>query len=171
MLNNSEVFGEIRKPDIYNFIFPETKLGLVILWLYDKIEIQKSEESFFKEELIKKGFKEVYGHKNNENEDYSDKIVELLEHFLKYDEEEQLYLFQAHASEFCKMAYKLIHKRFKPSDIEIICRDCRTLLIEYRKEDYNLIDWFDKVFENFKSKLLEQTDFLEIGRASCRERV
>lgn len=162
MLDNKEVFDEIRRSNEYSFIFPDEKLGMVVLWLYDKIEVRKTEGKVFKEDFIKKGFKEIYGHKNIEHEDYSDKIVELLKYFLYYDDEEQMYYFLTHALEFCKMAYELVKQRFKTSDVVNICRNCRDLLIKYRDDDkYNLEDWFGQVFEHFKFDLRKQTDFLD----------
>lgn len=162
MLDNKDVFDEIIKSNDYGSIFPDEKLGMVVLWLYDRTEIQEKESKQFKEDFIKKGFKEIYGHKNIEHEDYSDRIENLLKYFLTYDDEEQLYFFKTHALEFCLMAYKLTQHRFTTSDIVNICRNCRDLLVKYRDdEEYNLEDWFGQVFEKFKLDLRKQTDYLD----------
>lgn len=157
--------AEIRKENTYGLLYPEQKIGLAIILLYDKLVHKIFVNNAFKEKDIHEALDEVNpkAEKNDSRhpkEHYNSVISDLQEYFLRYDDENQLYTFKEYAYEFCKKSHEILRANFDPTRIEKICSDLRNKL-EQSQSEPNIMDWFTISFDTFKPDLKQQIDFLD----------
>lgn len=168
MLSSNHTFeflSEISKDNTYNLLFPEAKAGLAIVWLYEQMQSGIFPKSSFKEKDIHEALRTVNPAIENDKsrhpkEHYNALISNLLEYFLRYDEERQEYSFKEYAYLFCQQAHDILKASFSPTKIEKIC----FALHEKLKQNKNLdtfLDWFRIDFDAFKPQLKSQLDFLD----------
>lgn len=157
--------SEISKENIYNLLFPDSRAGLAIVWLYEKIETGIFQYKTFKEKDIHEALRAVSSAAENDksrhpHEYYNAIISNLKEYFLRYDEERQEYSFKQYAYLFCRQAYEILKLYFSPTHIEKICFALRKKLENSQSLD-TLLDWFSLDFDAFKPQLKSQLDFLD----------
>lgn len=98
---------EISKENTYSLLFPEAKAGLAIVWLYEQMQKGIFPQDSFKEKDIHEALRTVNPAIENDKsrhprEHYNALISNLLEYFLRYDEERQEYSFKQYAYIFCQ---------------------------------------------------------------------
>lgn len=165
VLKEFNFLSEIRKENTYGLLYPEQKIGLAIILLYDKIVHKAFANNAFKEKDIHEALDEVNpkaekSDSRHPKEHYNTVISDLQEYFLRYDDENQLYTFKEYAYEFCKKSHEILRANFDPTRIEKICSDLRSKLEQTQTAD-SIIDWFTISFDTFKPDLKQQIDFLD----------
>lgn len=156
--------SEIRKENTYGLLYPEQKIGLAIILLYDKIVRKVFVNNAFKEKDIHEALDAVNPKINKDDsrsprEHYNSVISDLQEYFLRYDDEKQLYTFKEYAYEFCRKSHDILRANFDPTRIEKICFDLRNKLEQF--DIAKILDWFTIHFDTFKPDLKQQIDFLD----------
>ncbi|OJU74607.1 MAG: hypothetical protein BGO09_04615 [Bacteroidetes bacterium 47-18] len=167
-LNNHTTFhflSEISKENTYNLLFPEAKAGLAIVWLYEQMQNGIFPQNSFKEKDIHEALQTVNpAIENNKSrhprEHYNALISNLLEYFLRYDEERQEYSFKEYAYIFCRQAHDILKANFSPTRIEKICFALHEKLKQSKDLDA-FLDWCRIDFDAFKPQLKSQLDFLD----------
>lgn len=157
--------SEISKDNNYNLLFPEAKAGLAVMWLYDNLQNGAFTQNGFKEKDLHEALRRVNPTIDNDKsrhpkEHYNALISNLLEYFLRYDEERQTYSFKEYANTFCQQAHDILKASFSPTRIEKICFGLHEKLKQSVSID-TLLRWFEIDFETFKPLLKSQLDFLD----------
>ncbi|RFM35037.1 hypothetical protein [Chitinophaga silvisoli] len=157
--------SEISKENTYRLLFPDSKAGMAIIWLYEKLESGYFPDGFFKESDIHDALLDVSSvdldnGKYHLKEHYNAIIGDLQEYFLRYDDEKQHYSFKEYAFSFCKHAKDTLKSFFDPTQIEIICSNLRDKLTSCDNEQ-KLLEWFSLEFSTFKPRLKSQLDYLD----------
>lgn len=163
--NIFDFLSEISKENTYHLLFPDSKAGMAIIWLYEKMEHGLFPGKIFRESDIHEAlqFVNVTGELNNTRhpkEQYNAIIGELQEYFIRYDEELQQYSFKEYALTFCRRAKETLKAFFDPTQIEKICYSLREKLNNATSEEL-LINWFHTEFAIFKPHLKSQLDYLD----------
>lgn len=156
---------EILKENTYSLLFPEAKAGLAIVWLYEQMQNGMFPQNSFKEKDIHEALRTVNPTIENDKsrhprEHYNALISNLLEYFLRYDEERQEYSFKEYAYIFCRQAHDILKASFSPTKIEKICFALHEKLKQSKDLD-TFLDWFYVDFDAFKPQLKSQLDFLD----------
>ena len=157
--------AEIAKENTYRLLFPDAKAGMAIIWLYEKMERGVFQQNSFKETDIHEALRAVnpsieLDKSRHPKEHYNSIISNLLEYFLRYDDERRIYSFKEYAYDFCRQAHNILKANFSPTQIEKICFGLHEKL--NRCEDLKLfLDWLKIDFDTFKPKLKSQLDFLD----------
>ncbi|QEL02966.1 hypothetical protein FKG96_19780 [Olivibacter sp. LS-1] len=156
---------EISKENTYSLLFPEAKAGLAIVWLYEQMQKGIFPQDSFKEKDIHEALRTVNPAIENDKsrhprEHYNALISNLLEYFLRYDEERQEYSFKQYAYIFCQQAHDILKATFSPTRIEKICFALYDKLKQSKDLD-TFLDWFHIDFDAFKLQLKSQLDFLD----------
>ncbi|GAB4032065.1 hypothetical protein [Spirosoma jeollabukense] len=162
MTGDFDFLGTLRRDNsrTYKLLYPDPRLGLVVMWLYDKYLSGAFPNKTFKEDTINQAFRELFGHKRQQQQDYADNISDLNEFFLRYDEQLQVYSLKNYAIEFCQRAYEVLLNTFNPTQIEQICAKLRRDLEDAKSlERYKF--WFENNLPAFQPQLKGQVDFLE----------
>lgn len=148
----------INEEKIYKLLFPEREVGLAIVLIFDKIESKIFEDGKFTEKDLHEAFEQVYVTKERyPKEVYSERIMNLQEYFLDYDQQTQKYYFKDYAYKFCKHAKETLQGAFNPTRIQRICTHLTNTLIE--SEDLKF--WLEDQFKKYEPDLREQIDFLD----------
>ncbi len=148
----------INEEKVYKFLFPEREVGLAIVIIFDKIESKIFEDGKFTEKDLHEAFEQVYVTKERyPKEIYSERIMNLQEYFLDYDQQTQKYYFKDYAYKFCKHAKETLQGAFNPTRIQRIC----THLTKTLSESDDLKFWLDEQFKKYEPDLREQIDFLD----------
>lgn len=156
---------EIAKENTYRLLFPDSKAGMAIIWLYEKLENGAFPDKFFKESDIHDALLKVSSVNLNNGqyhlkEQYNTIISDLQEYFLRYDEDKQQYSFKEYAYTFCKHAKETLKSFFDPTQIEVICTNLRHKLINCSTQE-KVQEWFNLDFAAFKPLLKNQLDYLD----------
>ncbi len=156
---------EILKENTYSLLYPDPKAGLAIICLYEGIRHGTFPQNSFKEKDIHDALSAVNPSIDNDKsrhprEHYNAIISNLLDYFLRYDEERQEYSLKEYAFVFCRQAHAILESNFSPTRIEKICFALHQKL-EKCLEQQSLIDWFWLEFDAFKPQLKSQLDFLD----------
>lgn len=164
-MKDFDFLSEIRKENTYGLLYPEQKIGLAIILLYDKLVQKVFINNAFKERDIHEALDEVNPKmektdSRHPKEHYNSTISDLQEYFLRYDDENQLYTFKEYAYEFCRKSHDILRANFDPTRIEKICSDLRAKL-EKSQTAESVMDWFTISFDTFKPDLKQQIDFLD----------
>lgn len=157
--------SEIAKDNTYRLLFPDSKAGMAIIWLYEKLENGSFPDKFFKESDIHDALLKVSSVNLNNGqyhlkEQYNTIISDLQEYFLRYDEDKQQYSFKEYAYTFCKHAKETLKSFFDPTQIEVICTNLRDRLIGCSTQE-KVQEWFNLYFSAFKPHLKKQLDYLD----------
>lgn len=166
--NNNHTFhflAEIAKENTYSLLFPDSKAGMAIIWLYEKLENGAFPDKFFKESDIHDALLKVSSVNLNNGqyhlkEQYNSIISDLQEYFLRYDEDKQQYSFKEYAYTFCRHAKETLKSFFDPTQIEVICTNLRDKLIGCGTQE-KVQEWFKLDFSAFKPRLKNQLDYLD----------
>lgn len=157
--------SEISKENTYSLLFPEAKAGLAIVWLYEQMQNGTFPQNGFKEKDIHEALRTVNptiesDKTRHPREHYNALISNLLEYFLRYDEERQEYSFKEYAYVFCRQAHDILKASFSPTKIEKICFALHEKLKQSKDLDA-FLDWSRIDFDAFKPQLKSQLDFLD----------
>lgn len=160
-----QFLSEISKEKTYSLLYPDAKAGLAIIWLYERIQNGTFQHNAFKEKDLHQALREVNPSIENDKSrhpkgHYNAIIADLLEYFLRYDEERHEYSFKEYALIFCRQAYEILKASFSPTRIEKICFALREKLENCQSLE-SLLDWFKLDFDTFKPQLKSQLDFLD----------
>lgn len=157
--------SEISKENTYSLLFPDAKAGLAVIWLYEQMERGVFQQNSFKETDIHEALRTVNpsieaDKSRHPKEHYNAIISNLLEYFLRYDEERRVYSFKEYAYDFCRQAHHILEANFSPTQIEKICFGLHEKL--RRCEDLkSFLDWLKIDLDTFRPKLKSQLDFLD----------
>ncbi len=153
-------YEALSQSGTYELLFPDRSSGLVIAWLYQKMEDGHFPDRSFREKDIHDAFKRLFPSERYPKEFRTDSISRLSEYFLRYDNKSRLYTFKGYALEFCERAYDIIKRNWELTDIEKLCHNLREKLEGCQKDD-DLNYWLDTDFPAYKGDLTGQLDFLE----------
>ncbi|WP_421826153.1 hypothetical protein [Larkinella sp.] len=162
MTDDFDFLGTLQRDNLrtYKLLYPDPQLGMVVMWLYDRHLSGAFPAKTFKEDTINQAFRELFGHNRQQWQDYANKISDLNEFFLRYDEQLQVYSFKNYAIEFCQRAYDVLLNTFNPTEIEQICAKLRRDLEgAHTVEGYEF--WFATNLPAFQPRMKGQIDFLE----------
>lgn len=162
MISDFDFLGTLQRDNLrtYKLLYPDPRLGMVVMWLYDKYLSGAFPNKTFKEDTINLAFRELFGHNRQQWQDYADNISDLNEFFLRYDDQLQVYSLKNYAIEFCQRAYDVLLKTFNPTQIEQICAKLRRDLEEAQTPELYQF-WFENNLPAFQPQLKAQIDFLE----------
>lgn len=163
--NSFQFLTEISKENTYHLLFPDSKAGFAVIWLYEKIQAGKFAHGTFKEKDIHDALRAtsplIESDKSRHPfEHYNAIISNLQEYFIRYDDERQEYSFKEYATLFCKQAHSILLASFSPTRIEKICISLYEKL-NGTQDIHALQDWFKLDFDTFKPQLKSQLDFLD----------
>ncbi|QMW03210.1 hypothetical protein [Spirosoma foliorum] len=153
-------WDEINKPNRYDEVIPDRKLGMVVLGLYDRIK-NNTLGTFFKHTDIEAIYWEINPVKERKPHEHAQNDIEWLKHyFLSYDSVNQEYHLRDFAHKFGNLVYTLLEGRFKPTQVEQLCT---TLLKSLKTSivDKTFKSWYTDIFEVNHSKLRRQLDLLD----------
>ena len=153
-------WDEINKPNRYDEVIPDRKLGMVILGLYDRIK-NNLLGTFFKHADIESTYWELNPIKERKPHEHAQNDIEWLKHyFLSYDSARQEYHLRDYAYKFGDLVYTLLEARFKPTQVEQLCN---TLLKSLKSsiDDKTFKSWYTDIFEVNHSQLRRQLDLLD----------
>ncbi len=150
------LFQELQKEDTYGKLFPERRIGLAIVVLFQQYGAGTFQESDIHDALAKTS--STSG--RNEWEQYGKAISLLQEFFIVYDQESQWYSLTPYAQEYCKMATKQLRGRVDATRIESICKTLLERLSD-NISDHDLEEWFEVHFDAFENELSDQVHFLD----------
>ena len=153
-------WDEINKPNRYDEVIPDRKLGMVVLGLYDRIK-NNTIGKFFKHADIEAIYWAINPVKERKPHEHAQNDIEWLKHyFLSYDSVSQEYHLRDYAYEFGDLVYILLEARFKPTQVEQLCT---TLLKSLNANigDKTFKNWYTDIFEVNHSKLRRQLDLLD----------
>ncbi len=123
-----DFYSEIKKDKNYQLLYPDKKVGLAIIWLYQRILDDTFPSKTFKESDIHEALDKVNPTSTKEDhrrptDHYNIIVSELQEYFIRYDQEREVYLFKEYGNEFCKQALNTLRSNFDPTQNEKICID------------------------------------------------
>lgn len=148
----------LNEEKTYKLLFPERGIGLAIVSIFEKIENRTFEDGKFTEKDLHDAFEKVnLTNERYPKEVYSEKIMNLQEYFLDYDQKTQRYFFKDYAYKFCRHAKETLIGAFNPTHIQKICSH----LTETLKDSSDLQFWLENIFKKFEPDLREQIDFLD----------
>lgn len=161
----ASILDQITIEDTYELFFPGRKQGLVVIWLYERMQNKQFENGIFRESDIQQAFREVnlLDKQKIEREqwaDYNRDIMKLQEFFLFYNDENQTYTFKEYATYLCEKISKILTKRFNPTIIEVTCTDLYHKLLDCT-DQIQLNIWLQAHFDKAKLHLKEQIDYLD----------
>ncbi len=160
-----DFFTEIKKENNYQLLYPDRKVGLAIVWLYQQTQNGTFPNKAFKEADIHRALGRVNPASQSKahkvpTSHYNIIVAELQEYFLRYDEEGEVYRFKEYGSEFCKHALNTLKSNFDPTQIEKICIDLKDHLNRCNTA-VEVQEWLEIKFDNFRPNLKHQIDFLD----------
>lgn len=153
---------EVLKGKNISALFPDRETLKAILWLYAKIKAGAFPHSKFKEADIISAFIETTpeGFQRIPQEKFNSIIADLQEYYLRYDDDEQVYILKDFARNICRQAEEALTGNFNPTQIEIICAELKKELLEC-KDDETLTHWLQLNFTAFEPKMNGQVDNLD----------
>lgn len=153
---------EVQKSANINALFPEKETLKAILWLYAKIKDGAFPKSKFKEQDIISAFIETTpeGFQRIPQERFNSIIADLQEYYLRYDDDEQVYILKDFAINICRQVEDALIGNFNPTQIEIICAELKRELLNCKDEN-SLTHWLQLNFTAFEPKMNSQVDNLD----------
>jgi len=153
---------EVQKSTNINALFPDRDTFKAILWLYAKIKDNVFSKGKFREQDILNAFIETTPKEfpRIQQERLNSIIADLQEYYLKYDDDEQIYILKDFARNICKQAEEALIGNFSPTQIEIICAELKRDLLGCKDEEA-LTYWLQLNFTAFEPKMNSQVDNLD----------
>jgi hypothetical protein len=151
----------------YTHIVPLREDGLVLFYLYEKMERGDYANDEFTEAEILSAIEHVYADvkgdlvRRNEYERNNDTIIRLQEFFLWRNEKKKLYSFKSYGIEFCKNIRDQLAKYYSPTEIKAIFDSLILALKQHEPTEDSFLNWVKIHFDIRSAELSRQIEILD----------
>jgi hypothetical protein len=151
----------------YKHIVPSREDGLVLFYLYEKLQRGDFINGEFPESEILAAIEYVYVDvkgetvKRTEYERNNDIIIRLQEFFLWRNEEKKVYTFKSYGTEFCKNIKVQLEKFYSPTEIKSIFDSLIYELKTSKKNESDFSGWMKLHFDLRSPELARQIEILD----------
>jgi hypothetical protein len=166
--NKLDNFNFYREAKLnYRHIVPSREDGLILFYLYEKLEKDEYSNGEFSEPEIISAIEHVYvdvkgdSQKRNEFERNNDTILRLQEFFLWRNAGKKTYRFKGYGIEFCKNIKTQLENFYSPTEIKAIFDSLVHELTLAKEDELQFSQWIKLHFDQRSPDLSRQVEILD----------
>lgn len=166
--NKLDNFNFYREAKLnYRHIVPSREDGLILFYLYEKLEKDEYSNGEFSEPEIISAIEHVYtdvkgdSQKRNEFERNNDTILRLREFFLWRNAGKKTYRFKGYGIEFCKNIKTQLENFYSPTEIKAIFDSLVHELTLAKEDEHQFSQWIKLHFDQRSPDLSRQVEILD----------